>query len=283
MAFDKKKIQRFEISDNQCAKNFYDENGFVIIKDFYLSEDLKDFKQEVKNIINAYLIKADLNEMDISNDDILSNGIFALEAINHEYIASIYDTIFQSPSFLRIISNRNTEKFIKYLLQIDLNHALYGFTNRCRIDPPKDDRRTYGWHQETFYTVPRGSYIQTWAPLIFNTSIDNGTIEVAVGSHKERIANQTWSDSKGKATQILVDSNIVNKYVKSPVEMNVGEMMFFSGFLSHRSGNNVSNNVRYSLVGMFHDVKHKPFFAPKVCFEYRNSSPKEYYDELFSK
>ena len=89
--------------------------------------------------------------------------------------------------------------------------------------------------------------------------------------------------SKGKATQILVDSNIVNKYVKSPVEMNVGEMMFFSGFLSHRSGNNVSNNVRYSLVGMFHDVKHKPFFAPKVCFEYRNSSPKEYYDELFSK
>ena len=281
--FDKKKIQRFEISDNENAKNFYDENGYVIIKDFYLSEDLMDFKQEVKNIINAYLIKADLDEMDSCSDDILSNGIFALEAIDHEYIASIYDTIFQSPSFFRIIGNRNTEKYIKHLLEIDFNHALYGFTNRCRIDPPNDNRRTYGWHQEVFYTVPRANYIQTWAPLIFNTSIANGTIEVAVGSHKERIAKQTWNNPKGKATQILVDSNIINKYKQSPVEMKVGEIMFFSGFLSHRSGSNLSNNVRYSLVGMYHDVKHKPFFTPKVCFEYRNSSPKEYYDELFSK
>ena len=279
---DQNPIKRFDISDSQAAVNFYEENGFVIVKNFYPAEDLYDFKIEVKNIINAYLLKAGIQEMDLTNDDILSNGILALEEKDHEYVAAIYDTIFQSPSFFRILGNRNTESYIKDLLDIDSSHALYGFTNRCRIDPPKDNRRTYGWHQEVFYTVPRGSYIQTWAPLIFDTTFENGTIEIAVGSHKEKIAKQTWNESEDKATQILVDDNVVKKYEQLVVEMEVGEILFFSGFLAHRSGNNISQQVRYSLVGMYHDVKHKPFFTPKLGFTFRKSSPKEYFDEVFN-
>jgi phytanoyl-CoA hydroxylase len=275
-------IKRFDIADSQAAVNFYEDNGFVIVKNFYPAEDLQDFKTEVKNIINAHLIKAGIQEMDSTNDDILSNGILALEEKDHEYVAAIYDTIFQSPSFFRILGNRTTESYIKELLHIDSGHALYGFTNRCRIDPPKDNRRTYGWHQEVFYTVPRGSYIQTWAPLIFDTTFENGTIEVAVGSHKEKIAKQTWNESAGIATQILIDDNVVNKYEQRVVEMKVGEILFFSGFLAHRSGNNISQQVRYSLVGMYHDVKHKPFFTPKLGFTFRKSSPKEYFDEVFN-
>lgn len=277
----KQDIRRFEIFDVEGAKNFYMENGFVIVKQLYPDEDLQNFKTETKNIVNAYLLKAGLDEMDSTSDNILSDGIFALEEADHDYVAAVYDTLFQSPSFFRILGNRNTENYIKHLLNIDANHALYGFTNRCRIDPPKDNRRTYGWHQEVFYTVPRGSYIQTWAPLIFDTTFENGTIEVAVGSHKENIANQTWIESEGKATQILVEDNIVKKYDHRVVEMKVGEILFFSGFLAHRSGNNVSNQVRYSLVGMYHDVKHPPFFTPKLGFTFRKSSPKEYFDEVF--
>lgn len=275
-------IKRFDASDSQAAVSFYEENGFVILKDFYPVKDLRDFKLEVKNIINAHLLKAGIQEMDSVSDDMLSSGICALEEKDHDYVASIYDTIFQSPSFFRILGNRETEGFIKDLLHIDASHALYGFTNRCRIDPPKDNRRTYGWHQEVFYTVPKSNYIQTWAPLIFDTTFENGTIEVAVGSHKEKIANQTWNELEGKATQILVDQDIVEKYEQRVVEMKVGEVLFFSGFLVHRSGSNISKQVRYSLVGMYHDVKHKPFVTPKLGFAFRGFSPREYFDEVFN-
>jgi ectoine hydroxylase-related dioxygenase (phytanoyl-CoA dioxygenase family) len=169
------------------------------------------------------------------------------------------------------------------LLGINESSPLYGYTNRCRIDPPQDDRRTYNWHQEVFYTIPRGNYIQTWAPLIFDTTLRNGTIEVASGSHVEKIAKQTWNDIEGRATQILVGDEIVNKYTQGPVEMKVGELLMFSGFLVHRSGKNISNQVRYSLVGMYHDVMHEPFVAPKLNFQFRSSSPREYFDECFSK
>jgi len=278
----KHQIKRFDLFEIQDAAIFFEENGFVIIKNFLTTEILDDFKSEVKNIINAYLIKAELKEMDSINDDIFSNGILSLEYIDHDYVAAIYDTIFQSPSFFRILGNKNIELYIKKFLRLDSSHALYGFTNRCRIDPPKDNRRTYGWHQEVFYTVPKGNFIQTWAPLIYDTTIGNGTIEVAVGSHKESIANQTWNESDGQATQILVEQNLVNKYEQRVVEMKVGEILFFSGFLSHRSGTNLSQQVRYSLVGMYHDVKHKPFFTPKIGYTYRKSSPKEYFNEFFT-
>jgi len=275
-------IKRFDIADSQAAVNFYEENGFVIVKNFYPAEDLQDFKTEVKNIINAHLIKAGIKEMDSTNDDILSNGILALEEKDHEYVAAIYDTIFQSPSFFRILGNRTTESYIKDLLHIDSGHALYGFTNRCRIDPPKDNRRTYGWHQEVFYTVPKGHYIQTWAPLIRNTTMQNGTIEVAVGSHKEEIANQTWNEENGRATQILIDKNIINKYEQKAVEMKLGELLLFSGHLAHRSGINTSKEHRYSLVGMYHDVSTKEFLTPSIDFQYRGMTPKEFYDHKFS-
>ena len=243
---------------------------------------MDDFKEEVKGIINAYLQKADFDSLPTATDDVLTAGILKLEEFDHEYVAAIYDTIFQSPSFFRIVGNRQVESFVKLFLKLPKSNALYGYTNRCRIDPPRDNRRTYGWHQEVFYTVPRGSYLQTWAPLIFDTTVENGTIEVACGPHRERIAKQTWNESEGRATQIIVDADVVNKYEQQAVEMRVGELLIFSGFLAHRSGNNTSNQVRYSLVGMYHYVNHKPFFTPKINFAYRKGSPEEYFNETFS-
>lgn len=275
------KIPRFSTENLEDAKIFFDNNGFVIFKNFFPADDLVNFKNDVKNIINSYLQKADLEILPTTSDDILTNGILRLENVNHEYVAAIYDTIFQCPSFFRIVGNRLIEQFIRCFLNISNSSPLYGFTNRCRIDPPRDNRRTYGWHQEVFYTVPKGKYIQTWAPLIFNTTVQNGTIEVACGSHKEQIAKQTWTEAEGKATQIIVDSTVVDKYEQQAVEMEIGEILFFSGFLAHRSGNNTSNQVRYSLVGMYHDVNHKDFFTPKIQFSYRKGSPKEYFNETF--
>ena len=92
-----KDIPRFEINDKEAAVGFFEDNGFVIIKDFYADEDLNDFKSEVKNIINAYLINR--TEIDSTKDDVLTTGILALEEKDHEYVVAIYDTIFQCPSF----------------------------------------------------------------------------------------------------------------------------------------------------------------------------------------
>jgi hypothetical protein len=271
-------IPRFAIDEEAQAHLFFVEFGFVIYKDFF-NQEIIDFKLELKQIINSYLLKLNFNA--IYSDFVYSEGIQLIESYDHEYVAAIYDTIISCPSFFRICGNSVTEHVIKALLDCKEDSSLYGFTNRCRIDPPMDDRRTYGWHQEVFYTIPKSSFIQTWAPLIFDSTSSNGTIEILPKSHQESVAEQSWNEIPGRATQILINDDISMKYQPTIVAMKLGEMMFFSGKLAHRSGTNSSSQVRYSLVGMYHDILSKSFIAPKIAIEYRQQTPHEYFNEVF--
>ena len=273
-----KEIPRFALGSEAQAKSFFDEFGFVIYENFF-DKEIHDFKLELKAIINAYLQKLGFTTFD--SDSVFTEGLQLLEDFDHDYVAAIYDTIISCPSFFRICGSSNTEFVIKSLLKISTDCPLYGFTNRCRIDPPRDSRRTYGWHQEVFYTIPKSSFIQTWAPLVFDTHEKNGTIEILPKSHNELIANQTWNEIPGRATQILVNDEITAKYKANVVAMKTGEILFFSGRLAHRSGNNTSEQTRYSLVGMYHDVSSKSFIAPKISFEFRHQTPSEYFKEVF--
>ena len=40
-----------------------------------------------------------------------------------------------------------------------------------------------------------------------------------MGSHKEGIAKQTWNEIEGKATQIIIDKEILDKYKSKNLEM----------------------------------------------------------------
>lgn len=192
-----------------------------------------------------------------------------------------YDCAAQLTAFLRLAAKRETESIANLLLGRAPDAPLYAFTNRCRIDPPHDERRTYGWHQEVFYTIPGSRFVQTWAPLIRDTTVENGTIEVCVGSHKAGIVRSSWDEPPGRAAQILVDAREVAKYEQRALPMRLGQMLFFDGRLFHRSGRNSSPRPRYSLVGMYHDPNTAAFRAPAIQFAWRGRTPRDHYDEIF--
>jgi ectoine hydroxylase-related dioxygenase (phytanoyl-CoA dioxygenase family) len=275
-------LQRFSVENLSSIREYYLEHGFVIVKDAFSENLLKNFALEYSQLVKINLEKSG-SKFDGKHSDknFISEGIKTLEAINHSWVSDIYDTSAMLPSFLEIVRNPSTLLIIKFLLEIDT--PLYPYTNRIRIDPPSDNRRTYGWHQETFYTIPRSSFVQTWAPLIYDVRVENGTISVADGSQKEGIPFQTWSDVPGGATQILISDTIIDKYEQIAIEMNVGELLFFSGRLAHKSGNNISEMVRFSLVGMYHDISNKNFIAPSIQFDHKHQDPKSYFEEEMRK
>lgn len=275
-------IQRFKTQDVDGTRNYYNQHGFVIVNDAYAPELLLEFEKEYLQLVIQTLHKAGLDlRIEATKPEFISEAIKLLESEDHKWVASIYDTSAMLPSFLNIVTNPRTLNVISNLLGI--NTPLYPYTNRIRIDAPSDNRRTYGWHQETFYTIPRSSFVQTWAPLIYNTRVENGTISVADGSHIEGIPQQTWTEKPGGATQILIPNEIVDKYKEIPIEMNIGELLFFSGRLAHKSGNNISSQVRFSLVGMYHDISSEGFIAPSIEFVHKHQDPREYFDEEMSK
>ena len=271
-------LKRFSINELSSIRDYYYEHGFVIVSDALTRDLLNDFAREYSQLVEINLRKAKTNLQKLPSDkNFISDGIKKLESIDHSWVSDIYDTSSMIPSFLDIVRNTSTLEIIKYLLEV--NTPLYPYTNRIRIDPPSDNRRTYGWHQETFYTIPRSSFVQTWAPLIYDVRVENGTISVADGSHKAGIPYQTWEEIPGGATQILISDDVVNKYEQIAIEMNVGELLFFSGRLAHKSGNNTSDMVRFSLVGMYHDIASENFIAPSIKFDHKHQDPKSYFEE----
>jgi hypothetical protein len=213
----------------------------------------------------------------------LDDLLLSIFCYSKDLIGEIYDTVSYSSTFFRLLSQRNIETISKEVLGVSQHVSLYGWTNRIRIDPPNDERRTYGWHQEIFYTIPESKFIQTWCPILRDTTIENGTIGICPKSHKEGIAKQTWNEIEGRALQVIVDQEIVEKYEQIQLPMSVGDVLFFDGHLFHKSGNNTTNDeVRFSLVGMWNDTSYKAFNTPKPNFDLRGNSARDYFESIFN-
>jgi len=257
----------------------FNQNGYIIVDDFFNKQEISDFQTTLGKLIRSRLKK--INKGDVI-DNLFHDGLIELENYNHSFVADLYDTLSQTTDFKRLTTKKELSTLINKLMGRDLDDPLYTYTCRCRIDPPKDNRRTYGWHQEVFYSIPNSRYLQTWAPLVDNASKENGTIEVCIGSHKQGIAPQSWNEVSGRAVQIIVDEDIADSFKQKIIEMKVGSLLVFDYRLFHRSGDNLSNRVRYSLVGMFHDATNPDFYSANINFGYKNKTPREYFDEIFS-
>jgi hypothetical protein len=278
---------------NSADLNSFNNDGFLIkenlIKEkyhsalFYLFYDLAVSTIKRNKIDLGYQVK-NVDDIDYNKDiKILDKILLDILKIDNKLIGELYDTVSYSSCFLKLISDSDIEEYSRSLLGLSKRNTIYSWTHRVRIDPPRDERRTYGWHQEIFYTIPETKFIQTWCPLIRDTSIENGTIEVCEGSHKEGIAKQTWNEIEGRATQIIVNEELVAKYKQKKLSMKKGEILFFDPHMFHRSGHNsTKDEVRFSLVGMWNDTTHLNFRAPKPEFKFRTLSERDYFNFLQS-
>ena len=266
-------------------KEFFNTNGFLVLDNFFTTKEIDDYKESLRELIQIQLKKASKIHTGINPRDFIGKefdeGMMKLEEIDHVYVANIYDTICQIPAFLRIPCKSETTQCINQLFNRGMDRSIYIDTSRCRIDPPHETKRLCGWHQEVFYYTPRSDFMQTWAPLVRNSTIENGTIEVCIGSHKEGFAAQDCMLHEDVHYKYIVNDDIAKKYPVKKLEMNLGQLLIFSSKLVHKSGYNISKNVRYSLVGIYHNLDNEKFVPPKWVVEKRNEDSGSYYEEIF--
>ena len=61
-----------------------------------------------------------------------------------------------------------------------------------------------------------------------------------------------------KLLSLDVDTiRIFSRNEQKQIEMKLGQLLIFSSRLVHKSGINVSNQVRYSIVNMYHNLDNK--------------------------
>jgi len=79
----------------------------------------------------------------------------------------------------------------------------------------------------------------------------------------------------------VVTEEEVAKYPIIDVEIEPGSVLFFDQGLIHSSGTNSSAEVRYSLVGVYHDTFHESFEPHSRQMLWKTLTPDAYFDRLY--
>lgn len=149
-------------------------------------------------------------------------------------------------------------RFLRSRPLVDIANQLIGPdadvpNNQVVIKPPmKSWNNTFAWHQDDHYikddpqwnveivTDLRRCY-QGWLALT-RTTIDNGTLWVLPGAHKQGFRPHEWNKANGEWRMTGDLPAPVPGGGAMPVELQPGQMLIFSGLLPHCSGPNLTRD-----------------------------------------
>jgi len=135
--------------------------------------------------------------------------------------------------------------------------------NQAIPKPPAPMDNTFAWHQDNWYAL-HGDYAKdsnldilkanetsftVWV-AISRTIVDNGTLWVLPGRHKEGLLPHVWNEERKEWVGQFDTS------WKIPAVMRAGQMLIFRKYLPHGSGANISQETRlayqiaYSVPGL---------------------------------
>jgi ectoine hydroxylase-related dioxygenase (phytanoyl-CoA dioxygenase family) len=272
-------------------KDYYKENGYVIVDNMISNQGLVDIDRKLKNMVFLIIDKVKNRHADIQNifdniDDsnVLSKGIEILESINHEYISEFYDTLSMAnnPYAAKILSNNKILEDVNCLLGKHSDMPLFITSGSLLFAYQGDNIYTANkWHTDIFYTYPEGEYIHFWAPLIEDSFEDLGALHVMQGSHKNQFEGEVRSTSRQDSNiyRYTVSDSLLNKYKDKVLEMKLGQGVFFDKHLVHRGGNNTSNRSRFGVVGFYHSMDSDKFTPYKFDHPKSLITSDEYFDQ----
>ncbi|MEO6847443.1 MAG: phytanoyl-CoA dioxygenase family protein [Chthoniobacterales bacterium] len=193
----------------------------------------------------------------------------------------------------------HTKPFMSYLhLQSEACKAftqLPPFVNACRqilgpdvdmtwdqsIIKPPSEGKAFGWHQDAYYAV-KGDYAKNAIPedlvnpkksitfwcAITRTIVDNGTLWVVPGMHKQGLLPHVYNEST-REWQGQHDTSW-----KVPAVLKAGQVLVFTNCTPHGSGANISKEIRmayqigYSVPGLVKSNSPLPLLRDnKACKE----------------
>ena len=215
---------------------------------------LKSFKKVLKvclNLNDFSLIK----NIDTWEDQTLHDVLINLRKKNKDKFSLIYDLMQKNICLDFFCSQNKLANYAANFLNIKKDEMM--MTSQFRMDTPTDKRNIYDWHQDSAYDklnhIPKNGVV-LWMPLI-NTNKKNGTILVKPKSQKEN--NVYVLKKKLKkfiSPQLTVPNSYLKKYKSKDIPVKTGDCLAIYPNLFHKSGDNRSNKIRFTILSRFNKI-----------------------------
>lgn len=232
-------------------KATFETEGAVIVRGLLGDARKSELRQALSAIISAQYRHATGHDPDPDADlDALFN---ALCTIDRRLGALVYEAAREVPAFYALLLHPWVQDVVKTLLGTDTLHIPYDKA-MFRIDRPNEPWFEFHWHQDYTYNLMSDPTITVWTPLTPVTE-DMGPLHIIPRSHDRlhpvRLEPKRDDHGRPKATKSAILSEADADELDSravTVCLEPGDVLFFHQLLLHRSGRNISDRSRWSMV-----------------------------------
>jgi len=231
----------------------YKEQGFVILKGLFAAEEVAHIHAEAKQLFAMQMLRHRLLPPGDVSETEFNAAMFQLFELDLPAFMSCGKQAQHLISLHRLSLDHRIEALLK---ELGLSFPNIGMRPLLSFHHPRLAQNEVFWrlppHQD--WRVTQGSLdsVAVWLPLV---DIDKnlGALEIAPGSHRWGLLPGGHVDSDDYILPEVDPSSLLS------VEMKRGDALFFSTLLVHRSGNNVTESIRWSCHFRYNNLLEKTF------------------------
>ena len=242
---------------NKINKPDFEEKGYLIEENI-ISEDLKESSiKSLVTLLNKYspeLFSKEYN-IDILTNEEFNKNLSFFRSQHPDIFGAIYDSMQSCISTKKIASqDRITE--ILADLKGDIKESFVCCDHTIRMDGPNDTRNKLDWHTDIYagdLNHPRSGGCTVWCPL-HDVNPDSGSLTLCLGSHKENIHQNIEINKGNESNNYIINDEDVKKFKILKTTVNSGAAIISPMNLVHKSGDNLTNNFRFTFVARYYCV-----------------------------
>jgi phytanoyl-CoA hydroxylase len=227
--------------------------GFALAPGFFQKEVIESVRNDAKNVFLTQLLRHGILKSSDPSETEFETALFEYFKLDLQEFINCGKQIQHLVSLHRLSLDDRIERALRETFglkvpNISTRPVLY-FNSRLlakeevywRVFPHQDWRSMQGSLDS----------VVVWVPLV-DVDVKLGALEVVPGSHKLGLMTTEVVNSFGKVDQFN-DSDFVS------VEASQGDVLFFSSFLVHRSGVNVTDSIRWSCHFRYNNLAEETF------------------------
>ena len=233
--------------------NAYKEDGYLLVKGFFPREEIRRIRDEAKEVFVAQMRRHAIVGTDALSESEFEAGMFRLFETD---LATFTNCGKQAQHLISLHRLSLSEPVIQAIAALGLSFPNVSTRPLLYFNSRRLAKKEVYWrlsvHQD--WRSMQGSLdaIVLWVPLI---DIDRslGALEVIPGSHRMGLLDSEMSDGYGHIR------TSVNLPEPVPVEVEVGDALFFSAFLVHQSGTSTTDSIRWSCHFRYNNLEEATF------------------------
>lgn len=258
---------------NQNQVEQYRDDGFLILADFFSEAELETVETEIDALVETLAVKLDKRGKlkDLHRDKGFRARLTAIEKDCPGASVKLHTQGILSPEVARLWSSKKLLDVVEPLIGPDIvGHPVWNLRSKTPLNP----LATVPWHQDCAYLSTESQQTlqpTAWIPLV-DANRENGCLQLIRGVHSDEYKHRMEHETGHKNSwYLLIEEQDLPEGEVITCEMKRGSLLLLNQLIPHRSTENYSDIVRWSLDFRWQNPAFPAGVGNKLCIPMRKS------------